>query len=50
MQRLVDALALEWIYQFGSRAGGDVGSDSDYDVLVVVSRSDLPAHRRDQWA
>lgn len=50
VQRLVDALEPERIYLFGSRARGDAGADSDYDVLVVVSHSDIPAHRRDQWA
>jgi len=50
VQRLVAALAPERIYLFGSYARGDAGSHSDYDVLVVVPHSDLPAHRRDQRA
>ncbi|MGH7719849.1 MAG: nucleotidyltransferase domain-containing protein [Gemmatimonadaceae bacterium] len=50
VQRLVEALEPERIYLFGSRARGEAGSDSDYDVLVVVPRSDLPAHRQDQRA
>lgn len=50
VQRLVVALKPERIYLFGSHARGQAGSDSDYDLLVVVPASDLPAHRRDQWA
>lgn len=50
VRRLVEALDPERIYLFGSRARGDAGLDSDYDVLVVVPQSDLPAHRRDQRA
>jgi predicted nucleotidyltransferase len=48
--RLVDALAPEQIYLFGSRARGDSQPDSDYDVMVVVRDSDLPPHRRAQIA
>lgn len=50
VQRLVAALKPERIYLFGSHVRGQAGSDSDYDLLVVVPTSDLPAHRRDQWA
>lgn len=50
VRRLVGALGPERIYLFGSRARGEAGADSDYDVLVVVARSDLPGHRRDQQA
>jgi predicted nucleotidyltransferase len=50
VQRLVAALKPERIYLFGSHARGQAGFDSDYDLLVVVAASDLPAHRRDQWA
>jgi uncharacterized protein len=38
------------VYLFGSRARGDAVEDSDYDILVVVRNSDLPAHRRMQIA
>jgi hypothetical protein len=33
------------IYLFGSRARGDAGADSDYDLMVVV-RDDMPAPMR----
>src|SRR5688500_4449672 len=36
VRRLTEALAPERIYLFGSRARGDAGPDSDYDLLVVV--------------
>jgi predicted nucleotidyltransferase len=36
VQRLIDAYRPETIYLFGSRARGDAGADSDYDLLVVV--------------
>ena len=48
--RLVDALGPQQIYLFGSRARGDNQPDSDYDFMVIVPRSDLPAHRRAQLA
>ena len=37
LRRLVDAYCPETIYLFGSYARGDVGPDSDYDIMVVVS-------------
>lgn len=36
VERLVTAYQPERIYLFGSVARGDVGPDSDYDLLVVV--------------
>ena len=50
VDRLADALHPECIYLFGSRARGDAGSDSDYDLLAVVPESDLAPHRRDVLA
>lgn len=50
VKRLVDAVEPERIYLFGSRARGKAALDSDYDLLVVVPGSELPAHRRDQRA
>ncbi len=50
VRRLVRALQPERIYLFGSMARGEAGPDSDYDLLVVVSASDLAAHRRDMLA
>lgn len=48
--RLVEALRPEQIYLFGSRARGDNQPDSDYDIMVIVPRSDAPPHRRAQMA
>jgi predicted nucleotidyltransferase len=50
VNRLIAELRPERIYLFGSRARGDSRPDSDYDLLVVVSASDLTAHRRDLMA
>lgn len=50
VRRLVEAYQPERIYLFGSKARGDAGPDSDYDIMVVVRASDLPPHRRDQMA
>jgi predicted nucleotidyltransferase len=44
---LTRGLKPERIYLFGSQASGQAGWDSDYDLLVVVPRSDLPRHRRE---
>lgn len=46
VQRLVDALHPEQIYLFGSRARGEGGPDSDYDLMVVVTSSAQPVHVR----
>ncbi len=35
-ERLVDAYQPERMYLFGSKARGDAGPDSDFDLLVVV--------------
>lgn len=48
--RLVATFAPTRIYLFGSRARGDAGPDSDYDLLVVVRASSVPGFRRDQVA
>ena len=48
--RLVSALSPERIYLFGSRARGDATHDSDYDLLVVVPRSEHPRYVREQAA
>jgi len=46
VHRLVEAYRPDKIYLFGSKARGDAGPDSDYDIMVVVPSSDRPAHRR----
>jgi predicted nucleotidyltransferase len=41
----VEAYQPQRIYLFGSKARGDAGPDSDYDLLVVVP-DDAPPERR----
>jgi predicted nucleotidyltransferase len=50
VRRLAVACKPERIYLFGSKARGEAGPDSDYDLLVIVPDSDLPPQRRDQQA
>jgi len=50
VRRLVSAYEPEEVYLFGSRARGDIGPDSDYDLLVVVSDSAPPRRRRSRLA
>ena len=45
VRRLVEAYQPERVYLFGSKARGDAGVDSDYDLMVVVPE-DAPAERR----
>jgi len=50
VERLVRDLRPWRIYLFGSRARGEDGPGSDYDLMVVVPDSDLPGYKRDQAA
>jgi predicted nucleotidyltransferase len=50
VRRLIEALQPERIYLFGSRARGEAGADSDYDLMVVVPHLAEPAYRLAQWA
>lgn len=50
VRRLAQAYRPERIYLFGSRARGDVGADSDYDLLVVVPDDAPPERRRSRLA
>lgn len=50
VRRLEEHLRPERIYLFGSRARGEAGPNSDYDLLVVVADSKLPGYKRDQEA
>lgn len=45
IRRLVDVYQPERIYLFGSKARGQAGPDSDYDLMVVVP-DDAPPERR----
>ena len=50
VRRLVEAYHPERIYLFGSKARGDAGPDSDYDLMVVVPDSAPPALRQSSRA
>lgn len=50
VRRLVAAFHPDSIYLYGSRARGEAGPDSDYDLMLVVSASQVPRYRRDQQA
>jgi predicted nucleotidyltransferase len=50
IRRLVAAFHPDHIYLYGSRARGEAGPDSDYDLMLVVSASQVPRYRRDQQA
>lgn len=45
VRRLVEAYRPDHVYLFGSKARGDAGPDSDYDLLLVVG-DDAPPERR----
>lgn len=46
VRKLVEHLEPAYIYLFGSKARGDDGPDSDYDLLVIVPESDEPGYLR----
>lgn len=46
VRRLVALYHPERIYLFGSAARGDAGSDSDYDLMIIVPDSTPPEARR----
>ena len=46
IRRLVEVYTPERIYLFGSKARGDEGPDSDYDLLVVVPDDTKPDQMR----
>lgn len=50
VQRLEEGLQPERIILFGSYASGEPDEGSDVDILIVVSESNEPAHRRAQRA
>jgi predicted nucleotidyltransferase len=45
VRRLTETLHPDRIYLFGSRARGDAGQESDYDLLVLVDRPAEPRYR-----
>ena len=50
LERLVSAYEPERIYLFGSKARGDAGPDSDFDLLLVVPDGAEPERRRSRLA
>ena len=50
VRRLVEAYEPDLIYLFGSKARGDSGPDSDYDLMVVVPDDSPPTRRRSRLA
>jgi len=50
VRRLVEAFHPERVYLFGSRARGDAGPDSDYDLLVIVPDLASPERKRSRLA
>ncbi len=50
VRRLVEVLKPERIYLFGSKARGEAGADSDYDLMVVVPHATEPGYRLAQKA
>jgi predicted nucleotidyltransferase len=45
LRRLIDAYEPERVYLFGSKARGDAGPDSDFDLMVIVP-DNAPAERK----
>ena len=50
VRRLVQAYQPERIYFFGSKARGDAGPDSDYDLMAVVPDDAPPERRKSRMA
>jgi|SRR5690349_6144944 len=48
--RLVREFTPQRIYLYGSRARGEQGPDSDYDLLVLVDKASEPGYRLAQRA
>lgn len=47
VRRLAQGLYPDQIYLFGSQAREQADERSDFDLLIVVSDSDLPRHQRE---
>jgi predicted nucleotidyltransferase len=50
VRRLIAAYRPERIYLFGSKARGDEGADSDYDLMVIIPDDAPPERRRSRLA
>jgi hypothetical protein len=50
VERLIEAYEPERIYLFGSKARGDYGPDSDFDLMVVVPNDAPEDHKQSRLA
>ena len=50
IERLVEAYQPDRIYLFGSKARGDYGPDSDFDLMVIVPDDAPEDHKRSRLA
>ncbi len=50
VDRLIPVFQPVKIYLFGSRARGDSGPDSDYDIMMLINKADLPKYKLAQQA
>ena len=50
IRRLVEAFQPERIYLFGSKASGETGPDSDYDLMVIVPDEAPPERKQSRLA
>ena len=50
IERLTEAYQPDRIYLFGSKARGDYGPDSDFDLMVVVPDNAPEDHKRSRLA
>ena len=50
VERLIEAYQPHCIYLFGSKARGDYGPDSDFDLMVVVPDDAPPVRKRSRLA
>ena len=50
VRRLAEAFQPVQIFLFGSRAQGDFGPDSDYDLVVIVDNDAPPERQRSRLA
>lgn len=50
VRRLAEVYQPERVYLFGSKARGDAGPDSDYDLMLVVPDDAPPERRRSKLA
>jgi predicted nucleotidyltransferase len=50
VRRLVAEFKPKWVFLFGSRARGEAGEGSDYDLLVIMPMMEVPGYRLAQQA